>query len=227
MSLDRIREAHLDIAVPFGYDHAVITLRDRQAELARSTIIDALVSRLEAGDEKCSIEEVALDAGVSRRTLYRYFPSREELYGAAADAVFSRIGQIQLEVVDAAAITESFIAASKVTEKHPLLSRALLRAPAGRGVRNTARKRRNESIERAVVQASGDVANTEARQLAAVISLLCNSQAFIALQDDSGLTAAQSRAAIVSAIEVLLDDVRRRSGRGRAPGSAGGSPSHD
>ena len=184
-------------------------------------MIDALIARLEAGDEECSVEEVARDAGVSRRTLYRYFPSREDLYAAAADRLYSRIGQERPEIVDAAAITASFIAGSKVTEQHPILSRTLLRAPAGRGIRMATRRRRNASIEQAVAQLGGPLPESEVLRRAAVIALLCNSQAFIALQDDSGLTPSESRAAIVTAIEVLLADLRRRAGRGRIETSAG------
>ena len=190
-------------------------LRERQAELARAAIIDALVARLEAGDDECSVEDVARDAGVSRRTLYRYFPGREDLYAAAADAVFARMGQELPEVLDASAITSSFVAASKVTERHPVLSRTLLRAPAGRGIRMVSRRLRTASILKAVGELGGSLPAAEVRLTAAVVALLCNSQAFITLQDEAGLTSQESRAAIVAAIEVLLDDVRRRSGRGR------------
>ncbi|GAC1584253.1 MAG: hypothetical protein NVS3B24_23400 [Candidatus Dormibacteria bacterium] len=195
--------------------------RERQAELARATIIDALVSRLETGDEECSIDDVARDAQVSRRTLYRYFPSRADLYAAAADTLYTRMGQERPEVADASEITSSFIAGSKVTERHPLLSRALLRTPAGRGVRMAARSRRAASIQRALAEVGGALPPAAVKRRAAVVALLCSSEAFIALQDESGLTADESRDAIVTAIDVLLEDVRQRSGRNRAPASAG------
>lgn len=184
-------------------------------------MIDALVSRLEAGDETCSVEEVARDAGVSRRTLYRYFPSREDLYAAAADTLFARMGQEPPEISDAAGITAAFIAGSKVTEQHPALSRALLRAPAGRGVRVANRKRRTDSILLAVGRLAGPLPEAEVRRCGAVIALLCNSLAFVGMQDEVGLSPDESRAAIVAAIEVLLDDLRVRSGRARTRNSAG------
>ncbi|GAC1655048.1 MAG: hypothetical protein NVS9B1_07330 [Candidatus Dormibacteraceae bacterium] len=199
----------------------MVSLRDRQADLARVAMIEALVRRLESGDETCSVEEVAQDAGVSRRTLYRYFPSREDLYAAAADALFARMGQEPPEVSDAGDIAASFIAASRVTEQHPALSRALLRAPAGRGVRTANRKRRTDSILEAVARAAPSLPETEVRRRAAVVALLCNSQAFITLQDEVGLNPDDSRAAIVAAIEVLMEDLWVRAGRVRRPISAG------
>ncbi len=184
-------------------------------------MIDALIARLEAGDEECSVEDVARDAGVSRRTLYRYFPSRQDLYAAAADGVYARMGQVGFEIADAGGIADSFIAGSKVTEQHPHLSRALLHAPAGRGIRMTGRRRRTASIERAVAELGSSLPPAEVRGRAAVVALLCNAQAFIALQDESGLTPDESRAAILDAIELLLNDVRRRPGRSRTTHSAG------
>jgi AcrR family transcriptional regulator len=59
-------------------------LQDRRAALGRDAVLDALVVHLEAGTaDSISMEDLAREAGVSRRTLYRYFPTRADLLAAA------------------------------------------------------------------------------------------------------------------------------------------------
>jgi AcrR family transcriptional regulator len=63
------------------------SLRTQQKELARRLIVEATVRViLRTGIHQFSMQEVADVAGVSLRTLYRYYPSREELVdGAGAE----------------------------------------------------------------------------------------------------------------------------------------------
>src|SRR5690348_79238 len=102
------------------------TLRDRQAALARTAIFEALVTHLESGDaDDLSMEELAREAGVSRRTLYRYFPTRAELLAAAGEWIRDERLQLPVEIGDEG-IAASFRAASTRLGKHPRLARALL-----------------------------------------------------------------------------------------------------
>src|SRR5262245_29501 len=57
--------------------------RDRQRQETREQILRAVAHQLEAGEmEDLSFAEVAKDAGVGERTVYRYFPTKEALLGA-------------------------------------------------------------------------------------------------------------------------------------------------
>ncbi|MDH4279044.1 MAG: TetR/AcrR family transcriptional regulator [Acidimicrobiia bacterium] len=59
------------------------SLRDRQKELARSAILDALADEVvERGANNVSLQAVADRAGVSHRTLYNYFDGRDALIDA-------------------------------------------------------------------------------------------------------------------------------------------------
>ena len=76
-------------------------LRERQASLARTTIFEALVAHLEAGDaDDVPMEDLAREAGVSRRTLYRYFPTRAALLAEAAEWVRDEVLQLPVEIGD-------------------------------------------------------------------------------------------------------------------------------
>src|SRR5262249_62319829 len=63
-----------------------ITLRDQHSELTRDLIFQALTRLvLDEGVHDVSIQQVADVAGVSHRTVYRYFSSREELLDGLAE----------------------------------------------------------------------------------------------------------------------------------------------
>ena len=58
-------------------------LRHSQREATREAILQSVRRRLEAGTlEDANFGEIAADAGVAERTVYRYFPTREALLGA-------------------------------------------------------------------------------------------------------------------------------------------------
>src|SRR5689334_13588872 len=60
-----------------------LNLRDKQREETREQIMRAVGHQLEAGRlDDISFAEIARDAGVGERTVYRYFPTKESLLGA-------------------------------------------------------------------------------------------------------------------------------------------------
>ncbi|MDB5468357.1 MAG: alpha-mannosyltransferase, partial [Phenylobacterium sp.] len=59
------------------------TVRDKQREETREHILRAVARQLDSGQmDDLSFAEVAKDAGVGERTVYRYFPTKEALLGA-------------------------------------------------------------------------------------------------------------------------------------------------
>lgn len=184
------------------------SLRLRQAELARRAIFEALVSHLEAGDaDDVAMEDLAREAGVSRRTLYRYFPTRAELLAAAADWIRDEVLQLPIEIGEQG-IANSFRLAASRLETRPELARALLRTSTGRALRSGFRSARVDAIHRALRREVPGLSQRELRQAAAVLSYLCSSNAWITMQDECGLNAASAQAAVEWAIETLLARLR-------------------
>lgn len=70
-----------------------MTLRERQTELTRTAIIDAATELLfgSGTPENFTMQAVADAAGVSHRTLYRHFPSRQELIDAVGATIDARL----------------------------------------------------------------------------------------------------------------------------------------
>ena len=85
------------------------SLRERQGALAREAILDALIDRIEAGEPDPSYVDLARESGVARRTLYRYFPTREALYAAAGVRVRERL-RLPIEIDGPDDIVASFTA---------------------------------------------------------------------------------------------------------------------
>ncbi|MDQ6900854.1 MAG: TetR/AcrR family transcriptional regulator [Candidatus Dormibacteraeota bacterium] len=190
-------------------------LRSRQAELARQSIIEALVQHLKAGDvDDVAMEDLAREAGLSRRTVYRYFKTRDELFAAAGEAIADRIG-FPIEVSDVG-IVQSFREASTALAREPQLARALLRTSTGRGVRSGYRAARVEAIRRAVEEATGDRATQAMVGAAGVIAYLASSNAWVTVQDESAITAEEAQVAVAWGIETLLADLKRRARRIRS-----------
>ena len=185
-----------------------VPLRDRQSTVARTAIFEALVRHLEAGDaDDVSMEELAREAGVSRRTLYRYFPSRSELLAAVSDWIRDDVLQLPIGIGDEG-IAESFRVAAARVQRRPELARALLKTETGRAVRTGYRGDRAKAIRGALQREVPNLPPSDVRQAAAVLGYLCSSNAWITIQDESGVSAARAQAAVVWAINTLLAQLR-------------------
>jgi AcrR family transcriptional regulator len=184
------------------------SLRQRQAEIARQAILEALLQHLEAGDaDDVAMDDLAGEAGVSRRTLYRYFPTRDALLAAAADWIRDDVLQLPVEIAEEG-IVESFRQAAVRMQRRPELARHLLRTSTGRAVRAGYRTERVDAIRRALRREVPGLARREMERASAVLAYLCSSNAWITIQDEAGLDAAGAQAAVAWAIETLLARLR-------------------
>ena len=195
------------------------TLRRRHADLTTAAILDTLRHHLEQGDaDELSMEDLADEAGVSRRTLYRYFPSRTHLLDAAGSWIRDEVLQLPIEVGNEG-IAASFRAAAARLNEHPRLARALLRTGTGRAMRSGYRTQRIDAIRRALRRDIPGLSRRDLDRAAAVLGYLCSSNAWITIQDESGLDASAAQASVVWAIETLLACLRETtsspSSRGR------------
>ena len=185
------------------------TLQDRRAALGRDAVLDALVAHLEAGDaDEVSMEDLAREAGVSRRTLYRYFPTRADLIAAASEHVRGRVLNIESAIAPTG-LAATFRAGVARSAARPRLARALLATESGRAVRGTFRGARVEAIRREVKALAPHLGKREAERAAALLTYLCSLNAWISLQDESGLSPDRAEEAVLWAIELIQTELKR------------------
>ncbi|HET9618367.1 MAG TPA: helix-turn-helix domain-containing protein [Pseudolabrys sp.] len=185
------------------------TLQDRRAALGRDAILDALVAHLEAGDaDEVSMEDLAREAGVSRRTLYRYFPTRADLIAAAGEHVRGRVLNIESAIAPTG-LAATFRAGVARSAARPRLARALLATESGRAVRGTFRGARVEAIRREVKALAPHLGKRVVERAAALLTYLCSLNAWISLQDESGLSPERAEEAVLWAIELIQTELKR------------------
>ena len=186
-------------------------LRERQAQLARDSMIDVLLDALEAGEEEVPMTELARRAGVSRRTLYRYFGSRDELTAAAAARLYEGEGALPTRIEGADDLVDNFRRSTAISLRRPALARALLSTPEGKAVRGRIMPERSASIESALAEIWDGLSGEERRHALAIVRMLCSARSWVSLLDDQGIPPEEGMEAVAWALEVILDHLRSAS----------------
>lgn len=188
-------------------------LRQRQAQQVRVTLLEAAISQLE-GSGDVSMAEVAEAAGVSLRTLYRYFPDRASLLGAAGDHLYRSLG-VPFEITGPEDIAASFREAARRLGTRPRLARALVRSEPGNLSRSTVRRQRLEAIRGALRPLTDALDPCTAQRASAVIAHLCSAAAWVSIADEGGLSDSDAQETVGWAIDVLVATLREQARRSR------------
>lgn len=195
-------------------------LRERQAAVVREAILDALADRLEAAEpDDIALPQVAEDAGVSVRTLYRYFATREELFAAVGDHIVARLG-LPTAIAGPEEISSNFLRAAAAGARHPQLMRSLLYSSLGRRARSGHRARRVQAITAAVAEITTHLEAGEARRRSAAIAYLCSLSAWVTISEEAGLAAADAQQGIAWALDILIADLRSENNAARGDQNA-------
>jgi len=192
-----------------------LELDGRTARRHRNTdaVLDAVHQLFVEGHRLPTVEDVALKSGVSLRSIYRYFPDRDELLQAAlvrrmevAEPFFSldalgsgplgeRIERFvghRIELHDTMAPTAR--AALQAAATAPLIAEVVRR----RRTQLTDQTRKHFATELDALPA-GDAAD-----LLAAVDVLCQFEALEALRVERDLSPARTRQVLVQALQALL-----------------------
>lgn len=180
------------------------SLRDTFRDLTRERILDAAIACLNAEElDLIRIEDVADKAGVTKRTIYRHFATREDLLKATWPHMQKMVGSVGFP-------SDPQHAAAKPRELFPALdkisgaARASVYSRAGREIRLAVNESRQKAILAAVKEARPDLAGPALVRLAAVINLLGGAMAWASMKDFWNLDGHESGLASSEAIAVLL-----------------------
>lgn len=191
------------------------TLRERQAQQVAADIRHAFVRLVNrTGPNGFSLRDVATEAGVSERTLYRYYPGRDELVRAVQDHenadLERQLAAVRAHLTDlsdpetVARVFEVFEANRDLVE-----ASGLLRAS---GDDHGASASRTDEVHR-IVSRDFDLSDEGVRQLVGVIRAISSSAGWLRMTaPDVGLDSREAGHAAQWALEVLLAAARDESG---------------
>jgi AcrR family transcriptional regulator len=184
------------------------TLREQKARLVRTTVLETALSQVESmGADHVSMAQIADAAGVSLRTLYRYFPDRAALLHAAGEHLYASL-EVPFEVSGPDEISASLLEAGRRLSTRPELARALVRTTAGRTARSAVRSQRVAAIGSALRPVTEELDVDTARWAAAVIAHLCSAASWVLIADDTGLEDSDAQQAVAWAIDQLVSSLR-------------------
>jgi AcrR family transcriptional regulator len=201
--------------------------RPAQRRRTRKAIVDATMALLARGGTP-SVAEVAAAADVSRRTVYMYFPTFDQLL------IDATVGALSASAVDRA--IDDGDAAAGVEERVERMVRALHRVPPeverlGRtlirltvendgkgGGRQQPRRgyRRIVWIESALAPWRERIDSAQWRRMVAALAMIVGWEALIVQRDVCGLTASEGEELSVWAARALMRAARRDARRGRS-----------
>ena len=189
---------------------SVVSLREQHADATRARILSAVADLLEADAAgELTMPRVAEASGVSLRTIYRYYATREALLEAAGrwigDELFGHRYPRDLEET-----AELFRVGCADFDERPGLVRAMAFSQLGRQARGHRREERLDAIRKALHDEVGDLPREELRHAEAVLAYLHNMLAYTSMREEHGLSGREIGEAAAWAIRTLAADLRRR-----------------
>jgi len=189
--------------------------RQRRAERSRESVVDAIIAIYEEGELRPGAAMIAERAGLSERSVYRHFEDLEELAAAAIERQRERIAPL-LDAPPTVGSRHDRVLAI-VDQRLRLHTKAIWVARAGQyvAVRSPvveAAVERRQQHQRAQVLAhfATDLARVPepaASEVAQVLDLLLSIEGIDHLRLVSRLGRNQAHAALVRAVEAVLDSV--------------------
>jgi AcrR family transcriptional regulator len=180
------------------------SLRDQQVDLTRELIMRAFQGLLQNDHpDAITFPQVAEAAGVSLRTVYRYFPTRADLLQSAAAWFREFTDGVRWDdprtVRDLSGVVPQM---GRLFDEHTNVFRAL--------ADHELEEPRRAAVAAAVAEVSGNLPADEARRAEAILGHIRSGRAWLVLHEDYGLTGDEIVATLDWAATALLEDVRRR-----------------
>jgi len=180
------------------------SLREAHKELTRSRILDAAIDLLRDEElDALRLSDVAAAAGMTERTLYRHFPTRDDLLKALWPRLQARVGSPGFpETAADLAGQPRWLFANFDAEGGAV--RASLFSQAGRELRRALNPERQAAIRRGVREARPDLDEPELTRLCAVVHLIGGAYGWAVMKDAWDLSGEEAGRAAAEATELLL-----------------------
>lgn len=183
-------------------------LRADQAQATRERILAGVRTLFEADPETAlSFEQLAEVSGVNRRTIFRHFPTKDDLLSAFWHSANASLGaqfwpQSEADLVN---LPPALFTALDSIEG---VVRASHSSSAGRQMRLRANDERQAAFAKSLAEITTGLPPERARQLMASVQLMFSATAWQTMKDYWGLSGEEAGKATAWAIRALLDAAR-------------------
>lgn len=188
--------------------------RKAHAEATRTSIIRALVDLLvDEGPATISIPQVAKRAGVSVRSVYHYFPTKEALFDGVTEAMSSLVtipggGRLPAPTTPSE-LADAVPAIFRYLEANARLFRAISVSEMGGRVADARRPERVARIDAALEPLLHRLEPVEQRRLRAAIGVAVSFETFDSLTQVWGLSLDEAAEVTAWTVRSLCDKARR------------------
>lgn len=180
------------------------SIRADYKEQTRTRILDAAIALMsESGEEPFSIAQVAARAGVTDRTVYRHFETREALLQAVWPRMQERVGSDGFPQTPQALVDSPRRLFPKFDRSRELV-RASVYSAAGLEVRLRANEQRMAATRACVRNALPELDQAQLIRRAAVVQLINSAYAWEVMRQFSGLDGEEAGEAASEAIAILI-----------------------
>lgn len=187
-------------------------MRQAQAELTREKIQRAIAEILDAGGalESITFKAVAQQAGVTEMTVYRHFPTRQDLLQGLWEHLNRQMDPAVGMPVRAQELRDQHRSLFAGFDKIPSQIIASISTPQGREMRAALNKKRRKAFAAIVDDVADRLGHAEKTRAAAVLQLLHSAYAWASLREQWGLSGKGAGEATLWAIDTLLTDLKAR-----------------
>lgn len=191
------------------------TLRDAHKDLTRERILEAVVDCLnEEERDELTIEDVAAKAGVTKRTIYRHFTTRDELMKAAWPVMQRRVGLPGTGFANTAdQVANIALNLFPAFDGMAGAVRASAFSRPGLEMRMSVNEQRKAGFLAAVKDARPELGKQEQLRLAATVQMLNSAFTWAVMRDFWDLSGEEAGRAVSEATKVLLGLTPQKAGR--------------
>jgi AcrR family transcriptional regulator len=165
--------------------------------------------------ESITFKAVAQRAGVAEMTVFRYFPTREQLLRGLWEHLYQRLGDSLGMPRSEHELRDEQRELFRIFDTMPEQVLASIATPEGRAIRAASNHRRRAAFLAIVEEVADDLNASEKTRTAAVLQFLHSAYAWAALREHWGFSGEESGKATLWAIDSLLSGLKRKASRTR------------
>jgi AcrR family transcriptional regulator len=176
-----------------------------------------------------SIQQVADRAGITHRTIYRHFATRQELIDQLAVWLNERgrsLGEVAVPA-HAEDIPAAIIQNARVFDQEADLIKALVLVTWESGMISRLQAQRTDEFEKALAPLTAHLGEDQARAVVALIRYLASSRTWLTIREEFDLTGEQSAPVVAWAVQMMLDALRDQARPGIGPAFAASEDTRD